>query len=185
MTTVTPEAAREVAALHAARGILYVEAPVFGVPAQAAARQVMFCLAGPAAARQRARPILEAMGGQRVFDFGEAIGAATATKLVGNYMMIASWAAMQEAFDALRAGGLDPGPTLEMLTTTLLATPGLQRYAGLLLSGAPLPRTGIPLKDVGLFERFAAAAGAPAPLASRLREVVAATWPSSVEPASE
>jgi hypothetical protein len=60
-----------------------------------------------------------------------------------------------------------------MLTTTLLATPGNQRFAGYLLSGAPVPTSGIPAKDVELFRRFAAAAGALTPLANRVGESLA------------
>ena len=172
MTTVTPETARRVAALHERNGSTYVEAPLFGIPAQAVARKLTVCLAGPAAAKARVRPLLEAMGGASIVDFGEAIGTATATKLVGNFMIIAGFVALQEAFDALKASGIDPKPVLEMVTSTFAATPGNQRYAGYLLSGAPLPKTGIPLKDVGLFASFAATAHAPAPLASRMREIL-------------
>jgi 3-hydroxyisobutyrate dehydrogenase-like beta-hydroxyacid dehydrogenase len=173
MTTITPDAARRVARLHEAHGSAYVEAPIFGIPAAALTRQLIVCLAGPAVAKERVRPLLEAMGGQRIFDFGEAIGAATATKLVGNFMIISAFVAMQESFHVLARSGVDPQPTLEMLTSTLLATPGNQRYAGYLLSGKPMPTSGIPLKDAGLFERFAQSVGAPVVLANAVRSVLA------------
>jgi 3-hydroxyisobutyrate dehydrogenase-like beta-hydroxyacid dehydrogenase len=135
---------------------------------------MMVCLAGPRTAQARVRPLLEAMGGQRIVDFGEAIGAGTATKLVGNFMIVSAFVAMQEAFTALTASGVDPRPTLELLTTTLLATPGNQRYAGYLLSGKPTPTSGIPLKDVGLFQRYAQGSKAPAPLAAEVQKILAA-----------
>jgi 3-hydroxyisobutyrate dehydrogenase-like beta-hydroxyacid dehydrogenase len=172
MTTVTPETAQKVAALHERHGSTYVEAPIFGVPAQAVARQLTICLGGPQAAKDRVRPLLEAMGGQRIFDFGEVVGAATATKLVGNFMIVSFFVATQEAFDVLKRSGIDPRPTLEMITTTVLATPATQRWAAHLLSGNPVPTSGIPLKDVGLFERFAEASEVPAPLARRMREIL-------------
>jgi 3-hydroxyisobutyrate dehydrogenase-like beta-hydroxyacid dehydrogenase len=168
MTTVTPETARRVAALHESRGSTYLEAPIFGVPPQAVARKLMVCLAGPAAAKDRARPLLTAMGAERTFDVGAAIGAASATKLAGNFLIISAFVAMQEVFDVLVRNGVDPKPTLEMLTTTLLATPGNQRYAAYLLSGAPMPTSGIPAKDVNLFQRFAATADVPTPLAKQV-----------------
>jgi 3-hydroxyisobutyrate dehydrogenase-like beta-hydroxyacid dehydrogenase len=172
MTTVTPEMARKMAALHQRHGSIYVEAPIFGIPAQAMARKLTLCLAGPAAAKGRVRPLLEAMGGERIVDFGEAIGTGTATKLVGNFMIISGFVALQEAFNVLVAGGIDPKPVLEMITTTFAATPGNQRYAGYLLSGNPLPTSGIPLKDVDLFEQFAATARTQTPLASRMHEIL-------------
>lgn len=179
MTTVTPDTARKMAKLHDAHGSTYVEAPIFGIPAAAVARQLTVCLAGPTAAKERVRPLLEAMGGQRIVDFGEAIGAGTGTKLVGNFLIISGFVAMQEAFNVLKQSGVDPKPTLDMLTTTLLATPGNQRYAGYLLSGKPAPTSGIPLKDVGLFERFAQAEHVAAPMAERMHEILAGTSTSS------
>ena len=172
MTTVTPETARKLADLHQRHGSTYVEAPIFGIPAHAVARKLTVCLAGPAPAKARVRPLLEAMGGERIVDFGETIGTAAATKLVGNFMIISGFVALQEAFDVLVAGGIDPRPVLELITTTFAATPGNQRYAGYLLSGNVPPSSGIPLKDVGLFERFAATARAQAPLASRMHEIL-------------
>ena len=175
MTTVTPATARRLATLHEAHGCTYVEATIFGVPAQAVARQLIVCLGGSKVAKERVRPLLEAMGGQRIVDFGEMIGAATATKLVGNFMIISSFVAMQEAFHVLEQSGVDPRPTLEMLTTTLLATAGNQRMAGHLLSGKQVPMSGIPLKDVGLFQRYAGSAHVPVPLAKQMHEILEGT----------
>jgi 3-hydroxyisobutyrate dehydrogenase-like beta-hydroxyacid dehydrogenase len=172
MTTVTPSAARKMAALHAAHGSVYVEAPIFGIPAHAVARKLTLCIAGPTGAKERARPLFEAMGAERIVDFGEEIGVATATKLVGNFLIISGFVALQEAFDVLRGSGFDPKPALEMLTTTLVATPGNQRYAGALLSGQ-VPTSAIPAKDIGLFRRFAEAAQAEAPLSERMQQILA------------
>ena len=89
-------------------------------------------------------------------------------------MIVSSFALLEEAFAVLKASGVDPKPTLEMLTTTMLATPGNQRYAGYLLSGQPRPKSGIPEKDIGLFQRFAAAANEDAPLAKEVGARLAA-----------
>jgi 3-hydroxyisobutyrate dehydrogenase-like beta-hydroxyacid dehydrogenase len=171
MTTVTPATARRMAELHARHGSAYVEAPIFGVPTQAVARQLIVCLAGPAAAKARVRPLLEAMGGERVVDFGEQIGAGTATKLVGNFMIISGFVAMREAFDVLQKSGVDPKPTFDLLTTTLFATPSHKRYAEALVRGVR-PTSAIPRKDIGLFERFAEAVGADASLAEEVRTIL-------------
>jgi 3-hydroxyisobutyrate dehydrogenase-like beta-hydroxyacid dehydrogenase len=92
MTTVTPSAARKMAALHAERGSVYVEAPIFGIPAHAVARTLTFCVAGATSTKERVRPLFEAMGAERIVDFGEEIGVGTATKLVGNFSSsLGSW----------------------------------------------------------------------------------------------
>ncbi len=159
MTTVTPTTARRVAEIHAKHGCIYVEAPIFGVPAQAVARQLIVCLAGPEAAKARVRPLLEAMGGERVVDFGEQIGAGTATKLVGNFMIISGFVAMHEAFGVLTKRGVDPKPTFGLLTATRCSTPSHKRYAEALVRGVRVT-SNIPKKDAGLFERFAETTGA-------------------------
>ena len=171
MTTVTPSAARSLAALHAEHGSVYVEAPIFGIPAHAVARKLTVCVGGHASAKERVRPLLERMGAERIVDFGEAVGAATATKLVGNFLIISGFVALKEAFDVLCASGIDPKPTLEMLTATLVATPGNQRYASALLSGQ-VPVSAIPEKDIGLFRRFAGEAEVQAPLSKRMQEIL-------------
>lgn len=168
MTTVTPAAARRAAAVHEQHGSTYLEAPIFGVPAQAVARQLTVCLAGPGAAKSRVRPLLEAMGAARLSDFGETVGAGTATKLAGNYLIISGFVVMLEAWSVLDAGGFDAKATLEMLTQTLITNPGQRRFAGLLMSGHPLPKTGIPEKDVALFRQLASASGAASPLAEQM-----------------
>ncbi len=168
MTTVTPETSRRLAALHARHGSTLVEAPIFGGSAAAVARQLVVCLAGAPTAKVRVRPLLEKMGAAKIFDFGEEVGGGTTTKLIGNFMIIANFALLEEAFAVLKASGVDPKPTLEMLTTTFLATPGNQRYAGYLLSDKPRPTSGIPEKDIRLFRRFAAAVNQSTPLANEV-----------------
>ncbi len=80
---------------------------------------------------------------------------------------------MQEAFNVLCGSGVDPRPTLEMLTTTLLPTPGNQRTAARLPGDQPTLASGIPLKDVCLFERFGEGAHTPVPLARQVRDLLA------------
>src|SRR5260370_37840920 len=69
MSTVSPATTRELAAYHTSHGSVMVAAPVFGRPTAAQAKQLQICVSGPAEAKAKVRPILEAMG-QNVFDFG-------------------------------------------------------------------------------------------------------------------
>jgi hypothetical protein len=39
-------------------------------------------------------------------------------------------------------------------------------------SGKPIPRSGIPLKDIGLFERYADSVNAPAPMANQMHKIL-------------
>jgi 3-hydroxyisobutyrate dehydrogenase-like beta-hydroxyacid dehydrogenase len=172
MSTVSPEAARRLAALHASRGIDYVEAPIFGRPEAAAARKLLIPIAGAAAAKQRVRPILEAMGAQQIFDFGEAVGAATTVKLVGNFLILSATRSLVEALALADRSGVEPRAVVEMLTTTLLAAPIYQSYGKMIVDKTPVTISGIPLKDIGLFKRTAAQVNAATPLADRLHEML-------------
>ena len=84
MSTIAPATARRLAEAHAERGVAYLAAPVFGRPDVAAAGKLWVLASGTDAAKERARPLLEAMG-QKVFDFGDDPGAANVVKLAGNF----------------------------------------------------------------------------------------------------
>ena len=171
MSTVSPELAQKLAALHAEHGSSYVEAPVFGRPEAAEARELWICLAGPAAAKARVRPLLEVLG-QGIFDFGEEAGAAVTVKLSGNFLLISARLAMSEALSVAKKNGVEPAKVADMLTQTLLTSPF---YRGLAKALAPDPEqhfitSYIPLKDISLFKDLAAQVGLPAPLASLVQE---------------
>jgi 3-hydroxyisobutyrate dehydrogenase-like beta-hydroxyacid dehydrogenase len=168
MTTVTPEGSASFAARHAAAGSSLVEAPIFGRPEAAAARQLWIPFAGPEAARERVRPILEACGARGVFDFGGTVGAATATKLAGNFMIIAMASAMGEALGMVRAHGYDPVPVVEMLTSTLFDAPIFHGYRQAFTSGQRPTPSPIPGKDLALFRQSAKAVGAADPICETL-----------------
>ncbi|MBL8555189.1 MAG: NAD(P)-dependent oxidoreductase [Phenylobacterium sp.] len=168
MSTISPAGSRRLAAMHAERGCLFVEAPVFGRPEAAVARQLWIACAGPAAAKARVRPILEAMGAAGVFDFGEEVGAATTVKLVGNFMIGAAARSLAEGLAAAEANGCDPEAVVAMLTTTLFPAPIYQSYGRLLVEKTVVMNAGqadIGRKDLGLFRAMAAEAGAPTPMA--------------------
>ena len=172
MSTVLPETARRLAALHQEHGCAYVEAPIFGRPEAAVARKLWIPVAGPQAAIARVRPLLEAMGAQGIFDFGEGIGAATTVKLAGNFLIVSAARSLHEALALAEKSGVDPGAVVEMLTTTLFTAPIYQSYGKMIAAKMPVTPSEIPRKDLGLFTRTASQVDAPTPLASRLHEML-------------
>ena len=157
MSTVSPELAQKLAALHAEHGSSYVEAPVFGRPEAAAEQKLWICVAGPVSAKERVRSLLEALG-QGIFDFGEAAGAAVTVKLSGNFLLINARLAMSEALSLAKKNGVDPTKVADMLTQTLFTSPF---YQGLARTLGPDPEqhsitSYIPLKDIGLFKDLTA-----------------------------
>ena len=172
MSTIAPATAKRLEQYHAERGSIYLAAPVFGRPDAAAARQLVVCVAGPAPAQERARPLLEAVG-RPIFDYGEEPSAANVAKLTGNFLIAAAIEAMGEAFTMAERNGVDRTKVAEMLGKTLFACPVYQRYGEMVAEKRHLPAgfmLPLGLKDVELVLKTAGEARVPMPVASVVRE---------------
>jgi 3-hydroxyisobutyrate dehydrogenase-like beta-hydroxyacid dehydrogenase len=172
MSTVSPAAARKVARQHDALGVRYVAAPVFGRPEAAAARKLWICVSGAKDARQRAAPVLDALG-QKVFDFGDDPGAANVVKLAGNFLIGSALEAMSEALTLAEKNGIDRGHFVELMGQTLFACPVYQNYGRALAEERYDPpgfRLALALKDIGLVMGTASSSAVPMPLASLLHD---------------
>jgi 3-hydroxyisobutyrate dehydrogenase-like beta-hydroxyacid dehydrogenase len=172
MSTIAPATSRRLSSYHSEHGSIYIAAPVFGRPDNAAARQLVVCTSGPAAAKDRVRPLLEAMG-RAVFDYGEEPGAANVAKLTGNFLIAAALESMAEAYTMAEANGVDRIKVAEMLGKTLFACPVYQRYGEMVASKRHTPAgfaLKLGLKDVDLVLKTAGEAGVPTPIASVLRD---------------
>jgi 3-hydroxyisobutyrate dehydrogenase-like beta-hydroxyacid dehydrogenase len=172
MSTVLPETARRMGELHANKGSSYVEAPVFGRPEAAVARKLTIPMAGERRAKDRVRPLLEAMGASGIFDFGEQIGAAVTVKLAGNFLIISAARSLGEALSLVDKSGGDMKAALAMLTTTLFPAPIYQSYGQRVVDKTPVMVSGIPVKDLGLFAHTAAQVDSPAPITRHLLELL-------------
>ncbi|MGN6740231.1 NAD(P)-dependent oxidoreductase [Dyella sp.] len=170
--TISVALAQELAEAHAARGIDYVAAPVFGRPDAAAAARLQIVAAGKPAAVDTVRPLLEAMGA-KIWPMGEAPERANVVKIAGNFMLAAAIESMAEASALTRAHGVGAAEFLELMTSTLFAAPAYQGYGKLIAeqryspAGFAMP---LGLKDVGLALSAGAARRVPLPFAGVLRE---------------
>lgn len=172
MSTVSPATARRLAEQHARRGAAYVAAPVFGRPEAAAARKLWVCLAGPEQAKERVRPLLNALG-QGLFDFGEEPGAANVVKLAGNFLLASALEALAEALTLAEKNGVDRAKIAAMLGQTLFACPAYQTYGSAIAQERYQPpgfTLSLGLKDIDLVLQTAAASTMPMPLASLLHD---------------
>ncbi len=166
MGTLLPERAKRLAARHAEHGSTYVEAPVFGRPEAAAARKLWMPIAGPAAAKDRVRPLLTAMGAQGVFDFGEEVGAATMVKIIGNFLLISAARSLVEGLAVAEKSGVEVKAMVDMLTQTLFPSPIYQSYGAMIAEKKLVfSQSEIPRKDLGLLERIAEEHSLPTPIA--------------------
>jgi 3-hydroxyisobutyrate dehydrogenase-like beta-hydroxyacid dehydrogenase len=176
MSTIAPSTARRLARYHAERGSIYVASPVFGRPDNAAARQLIICTSGPAAAKERVRPLLELVG-RAIYDYGEEPGAANVVKLAGNFLIAAAIEAMAEAFTMAERNGIDRREVADMLGKTLFACPVYQRYGEMVAAKRHTPAgftLSLGLKDLELVLKTTGEVRVPAPMASVVRDRILA-----------
>jgi 3-hydroxyisobutyrate dehydrogenase-like beta-hydroxyacid dehydrogenase len=174
MSTIAPTTSQRLARLHAEHSGIYVAGPVFGRPENAQLKQLVICTSGPEEAKQKVRPLLDAMG-RAIFDFGEEPGAANVAKLCGNFLIASAIESMAEAFAMAEKSGVDRTKVAEMLTKTLFASPVYQRYGEMVAAKRHVPpgfTLPLGLKDVELVLSTGAAARVPMPFAAILRERV-------------
>jgi 3-hydroxyisobutyrate dehydrogenase-like beta-hydroxyacid dehydrogenase len=172
MSTIAPETARRLAARHAEHGQAYVAAPVFGKPDAAAAAKLWIAVAGPADAKARVRPSLDAMG-QGVFDFGDEPGAANVVKLAGNFLLGAAIEAMGEAFTLAEKSGVSRRQAYEFFSSTLFACPIYKNYGTLIAEQKYAPIGAPPSlirKDLRLVREQADRVEVPMPLADLVHQ---------------
>lgn len=173
MSTVLPETSKKLAALHAQHGSAYIDAPIFGRPEAAVAQNLWIPFAGPQRAKERVRPLLQAMGGKGIFDFGEEVGAANIVKLVGNFLIGSAGYSLREALSMAEKNGVDPKAVVDMLTQTLFPAPIYQSYGKRIAEKtAPFSQNAIPLKDTGFFKKTAQQVESPTPIASLLYDLL-------------
>lgn len=172
MSTIAPATAQRLAEKHAQHGCFYLAAPVFGRPEAAAAQKLWICLSGPEAAKERARPLLNAMG-QGIFDFGESPSAANIIKLAGNFLLVSALEAMAEVLTLAEKNGIERTAVIEMLGQTLFASPVYQNYGMAIAQKRYTPagfRLDLGLKDVNLVLDTAERVKMSMPLASLLHD---------------
>lgn len=179
-STIAPASAQKVAAAAAAHGVAMIDAPVSGGTAGAAAGTLTFIVGGEAAALERARPLLQAMG-RNVFHMG-ASGAGQVAKLCNNMALGVIMAATGEALALGAAHGLDPAALSQMMAVSTgrsWATEVCNPWPGV-LENAPASRgysggfgSDLMLKDLGLAAEAAMGVGSPIPLGELARNLYA------------
>lgn len=149
-TTSSPGLAEEIARAAAARGIEALDAPVSGGDVGARNATLVIMTGGGAAAFERARPVLDRLGG-RVVHAGPA-GAGQHTKMVNQVAIAAGMVAVCEALLYAHRAGLDLEATVETIAGGAAGSWSLANYGPRILRGDLEPGFKIDhfIKDLGL-----------------------------------
>ncbi len=112
-STLSPSAVRDFARQAEAAGCAYLDAPVSGGPAGAAAGTLAMMIGGDAAAVERARPLLEKLAA-KILHIGGS-GAGQVAKLVNNLLVATHLVTAAEALRLGAAAGVGPNALLPVL----------------------------------------------------------------------
>src|SRR5690606_19825373 len=177
-STIDAQTARELAAAAGQRGLAMLDAPVSGGVAGAEAGTLTFIVGGEAAALERARPILEAMG-KKIFHAGGA-GAGQVAKMCNNMLLGILMTGTAEALNLGVANGLDPKVLSEIMKASSGNNWALQVYNPYpgVMDGVPASRGyqggfGVDLlvKDLGLALAAGMASQTVLPLGTLVRQL--------------
>jgi 3-hydroxyisobutyrate dehydrogenase len=146
-------------ALAVELGVELVDAPVLGTRKPAEDGTLVVLASGPAEARDRVAPVLDAVGSRTMW-VGEA-GAGTRLKLAANAWVFTVVEGVAESLALTRELGLDPRLFLEAIRGGALDAPYVQLKGGAMLDGAfdPAFALGGALKDADLILAAAESAG--------------------------
>jgi 3-hydroxyisobutyrate dehydrogenase len=113
--------------LHA-RGLVYLDCPVTGLPDAAAAGKLTLLVGANAADLDKARPFLIPLS-TTIRHFGE-VGTGTVYKLINNLMGAIQIAGIAEGLAIAEQAGLDMKLVLEAVESGVAASPQVIRHAG-------------------------------------------------------
>jgi 3-hydroxyisobutyrate dehydrogenase-like beta-hydroxyacid dehydrogenase len=167
-STIAPTSSCRLAARLAERNIGYLDAPVTGGTEGARAGTLSVLVGGSPEHLERARPLLEVIGG-RITSFG-AVGAGQRAKAVNQVLVAGSYAAVAEALALAERLGLDRPQVVEALKGGAAGSWALEhRSAGMIADHYPLGfKLALHRKDLAIALAAAAEAQLTLPITAQV-----------------
>ncbi|ABE46759.1 L-threonate dehydrogenase [Polaromonas sp. JS666] len=153
-------------------GIHYVDAPISGGAAKAAAGQMTVMSSARPAAYEKAGDVLAAMAG-KVYRLGDCAGAGSKVKIINQLLAGVHIAAAAEAMALGLREGVDPNALYEVITHSAGNSWMFENRMAHVLAGdyTPLSAVDIFVKDLGLVLDTARASKFPLPLSSTAHQM--------------
>jgi len=174
MSTIAPDASRDIAAGVAKAGFTMLDAPISGSPVTLAQGKASIMVGGDRAAFERARPALLAIG-QRATYIG-ANGLAAQMKLAINLVLMVEVIAFGEGVALAEKGGVPRDIAVDAMLNSVVASPVLGYRGPFILDGrmpeVPLADVNLQQKDMTLVLELARKTGVPVPLAAAANEMM-------------
>jgi len=174
MSTISPDASREVAAEFARAGSCMLDGPISGSPVTVVQGNASVMVGGDKAAYERARPVLLAIG-PKVSHIG-ANGLACQMKIAVNLLLMVEVIAFGEAIALAERGGVDRAVAVDAVLKSVAASPVLGYRGPFILEGkmpdVPLADVTLQQKDMLLALDLGRELGSPVPLAAAANEIM-------------
>jgi 3-hydroxyisobutyrate dehydrogenase-like beta-hydroxyacid dehydrogenase len=174
MSTIAPPVSRKVAAAFAQAGLTMLDAPISGSPVTVRAGQASLMVGGDAAAFEKAKPVLLAIG-PKVIHIG-ANGLACQMKIAVNLLLMVEVICFGEAVALAEKGGVKRDIALNAVLNSVAASPVLGYRGPFILEGKmpdkPLADVTLQQKDMLLALDLGRTLGSPVPLAAAANEMM-------------
>lgn len=160
-STNPPGLPKQIAQELSSRNAFFLDAPVSGGVAGAEAGTLTMMIGGDAGTLERARPVLEVIGGN-LHLLGD-VGAGTVVKLVNQLLVGINMAAVAEGLVFGVKAGADPRKMLDVLSTSFGGSKMLDRGVPLIIDRNFAGGTPVDLirKDLGIIHEVAESLGLP------------------------
>jgi 3-hydroxyisobutyrate dehydrogenase-like beta-hydroxyacid dehydrogenase len=174
MSTIAPDASREVAAEFAAAGAVMLDAPISGSPVTVVQGNASIMVGGDEAAFERVKPVLLAIG-PKVTRIG-GNGLACQMKIAINLLLMVEVIAFGEALALAEKGGVARETAVDAVLKSVAASPVLGYRGPFILEGkmpaVPLADVTLQQKDMILALDLGRKLGSPVPLAAAANEMM-------------
>jgi 3-hydroxyisobutyrate dehydrogenase-like beta-hydroxyacid dehydrogenase len=174
MSTIDPEASRDISSRFAAAGLTMLDAPISGSPITLEQGTASTMVGGNRAAFERVEPVLHDIG-SKVSYIGDS-GAAVQMKIAINLTLIVEMVAFCESVALAEKGGVARDVAVDAMLKSVVASPVMGYRGPFILEGnmpdKPLADVGLQQKDMILALEVARRQGSPAPLAAVANELL-------------
>ncbi len=174
MSTIEPEESRAVADEFEKAGAIMLDGPISGSPVTVTQGNASIMIGGDAAAFERAKPVLLAIG-PKVTRIG-GNGLACQMKIAVNLLLMVEVIAFSEAVALAEKGGVERAVALDAILKSVAASPVLGYRGPFILEGnmpkVPLADVTLQQKDMLLALNLGRQLGSPVPLAAAANEMM-------------
>jgi 3-hydroxyisobutyrate dehydrogenase-like beta-hydroxyacid dehydrogenase len=174
MSTIEPEESRAVADEFEKAGAIMLDGPLSGSPVTVTQGNASIMIGGDAAAFERVKPVLLAIG-PKVTRIG-GNGLACQMKIAVNLLLMVEVIAFSEAVALAEKGGVERAVALDAILKSVAASPVLGYRGPFILQGnmpkVPLADVTLQQKDMLLALNLGRRLGSPVPLAAAANEMM-------------